>query len=61
MVKLLLVKVNLKNILLIKNIRNTVSGIVNSITIDPTLAQFVEFVAYEIVDPFDKFSNMRTI
>ena len=41
-----------------KNIRNTVSGIVNSITIDPILAQFVEFVAYEIVDPFDKFSDM---
>ena len=47
-----------KNIKDKKNIRNTVSGIVNSINIDPLLAQYVEFIAYENVDPFDKFSNM---
>jgi NAD-dependent DNA ligase len=34
-----------------KNARNTVSGLVNSKTINPKLAMDTKFVAYEIVDP----------
>lgn len=48
-------KNNIKNK---KNIRNTVAGIVNSIMIDPLLSQYIDFIAYEIVDPFNNFSNM---
>jgi NAD-dependent DNA ligase len=34
-----------------KNARNTVSGLVNSNTIQPTLAKQTDFVVYEIIDP----------
>ena len=35
-----------------KNMRNTVSGLVNSKTVNPELAKDTSFVAYELVDPF---------
>jgi len=40
-----------------KNARNLVSGIVNSKTINPSFAKDLDFVVYEIVDPFDKFEE----
>jgi len=36
----------------LKNARNAVSGLVNSKTINPALANDTDFVVYEIVDPF---------
>jgi len=36
----------------LKNVRNSVAGLVNSITINPKLALDTELVLYEIVDPF---------
>lgn len=44
-----------------KNTRNTVSGVVNSKVFDPLLSKDVELVIYEVVDPFNKFSNMMKI
>jgi len=40
-----------------KNARNLVSGIVNSKTIKPFLAQDLDFVVYEVVDPFNIFED----
>ena len=36
----------------LKNVRNSVAGLVNSITINPKLALDTDLVLYEIVDPF---------
>lgn len=41
-----------------KNVRNTISGLVNSKTIDPHLANDTDLVIYEIVDPFIEFDKM---
>lgn len=40
-----------------KNARNMTSGIVNSKTLTPSLAKDLDFVVYEVIDPFDKFEN----
>ena len=37
-----------------KNARNTVSGLVNSKTVNPDLAKDTDFIAYELVDPNHK-------
>ncbi len=44
-----------------KNARNTVSGLVNSKTINPELAIDTDFVAYELVDPNFKISDQFKI
>jgi len=46
---------------LLKNGRNGVSGLVNSKTINPKLASDTDFVLYEVIDPFLKFSNQMKI
>ena len=40
-----------------KNARNTVSGLVNSKTINPDLARDTDFIAYELVDPNHKITD----
>tara|TARA_B100001248_G_scaffold262592_1_gene259829 strand:- start:9865 stop:11811 length:1947 start_codon:yes stop_codon:yes gene_type:complete len=42
---------------IMKNARNTVSGLVNSKTINPDLARDTDFIAYELVDPNYKLSD----
>jgi NAD-dependent DNA ligase len=44
-----------------KNPRNTVSGLVNSKTINPLLANDTSFIAYEIIDPINKFSTQMKL
>jgi DNA ligase (NAD+) len=44
-----------------KNARNTVSGLVNSKKINPELAQDVELVVYEVIDPFDSMDKQLKI
>lgn len=44
-----------------KNARNTVSGLVNSKTINPSLAHDTKFIVYEIVDPFISFSEQMEL
>jgi len=46
---------------LLKNGRNGVSGLVNSKTINPKLASDTDFVLYEVIDPFLKFSDQMKI
>ena len=46
---------------LLKNGRNGVSGLVNSKTINPKLASDTDFVLYEVIDPFLKFSDQIKI
>lgn len=41
-----------------KNGRNLVSGVVNSKNIEPRIARDLDFVVYEIVDPFSDFNSM---
>ena len=45
----------------LKNGRNGVAGLVNSKTINPTLARDTDFVLYEVIDPFLKFSDQMKI
>lgn len=44
-----------------KNARNGVSGLVNSKTINPKFAGDTDFVLYEVIDPFLKFSDQMKI
>ena len=46
---------------ILKNGRNGVSGLVNSKTINPKLASDTDFVLYEVIDPFLKFSDQMKI
>lgn len=45
----------------LKNARNSVSGLVNSKTINPELAKDTDFVVYEVVDPFYKIDKQFEI
>ena len=45
----------------LKNGRNGVAGLVNSKTINPKLASDTDFVLYEVIDPFLKFSDQMKI
>jgi DNA ligase (NAD+) len=45
----------------LKNGRNSVAGLVNSKTINPNLASDTDFVCYEVIDPFVKFSDQIKI
>jgi DNA ligase (NAD+) len=46
---------------IMKNARNTVSGLVNSKTIDPNLANDTSFIVYEVVNPVLPLSNQLKI
>jgi DNA ligase (NAD+) len=50
-----------KNWTHMKNARNTVSGLVNSKTINPNLAHDTKIIVYEIVDPFISFSEQMQL
>ncbi len=46
---------------ILKNARNCVAGLVNSKTINPKLASDTDFIVYEVIDPFLKFSDQMKI
>lgn len=45
----------------LKNGRNSVAGLVNSSKINPKLAENTEFIVYELIDPFIKFSDQMKL
>jgi DNA ligase (NAD+) len=56
--ELIISKENFKSISdIMANARNTVSGLVNSKTIDPKIAYLTEFVAYNVLNPLTLYKN----
>ncbi len=45
----------------LKNARNGVAGLINSKTINPKMASDTDFIIYEVIDPFLKFSDQMKI
>ena len=45
----------------LKNARNGVAGLVNSKSINPKMANDTDFIVYEVIDPFLKFSDQMKI